>query len=174
MLKGFCTLAAACALALSATVEVSSAQARGRRTTTTTQRRRAPGTASSSRLGSTQANAARIRLADQVKNLTRFLYLYGRLSKDLELTGAQAESNEVAGKTRTALLTNLGNVRQGLDQLEAQFRLTGGLAPHYAKLAGVARRAADAETKAAAGQFDQAGRSLVEVVNQLTDVLLEM
>jgi hypothetical protein len=52
--------------------------------------------------------------------------------------------------------------------------MTPELQPFYIKLAGVAAGAADAEQKAAANQFDPAGRSLLLVVNRLTDVLLLM
>jgi hypothetical protein len=45
---------------------------------------------------------------------------------------------------------------------------------YYIKLAGVASSAATAEGQAAANQFDKAGRTLLDVVNHLTDVLLEM
>lgn len=150
------------------------AQTRTRRTSTP-QRRRAPAASSSpSRLDSTQANAARIKLGDQIKNLSRFVYLYGRFSKDLEIVGTQAESSDVAQRTRAALQQNLRNVREGLDQLEAQFRLTPGLDRQYAALRGVAQRAAQAESMAASNQLDQAGRALLDVVNQLTDVLMDM
>jgi hypothetical protein len=147
-------------------------QSRSRRTST--QRRRASSSSSSTQLESVQANSGRIRLADQIKTLTRFLYLYGRFSKDLELTGAQAEASDVANRTRAALADNLRNIRAGLDQLETQFRMTPGLERHYRRLAGVAQRASDAEARVSANQLDQAGRTLVEIVNQLTDVLVEM
>jgi len=168
MLKSFLAILAICLLLFPATLF---AQTRTRRTT---QKRRASSSSSASRLSSTEINAGRIRVADQIKNLTRLLYLYGRLSKDLELTGAQSGSVEVANKTKAALVNNLRSVREGLDQLEAQFRLSPALARFYPALRGVATRATDAESKASANQFDQAGRSLIEVVNQLTDVLSEM
>jgi len=122
----------------------------------------------------TQANAARIKLSDQIKNLTRFIYLYGRFSKDLESVSAQAESAEVARRTKAALLPNFANFREALDQLERQFRFTPGLERHYARLQGVAQKVADAEADATANRFDSAGKRLVDVVNQLTDVLVEM
>jgi hypothetical protein len=65
-------------------------------------------------------------------------------------------------------------VREGLDKLELDFRSNPELNRYYIKLAGVASGAAKAEDLAAANQFDQAGRSLLEVVNRLADVLLEM
>lgn len=156
------------------------AQTRSRRTTTprrtsTSQQRRNATAAASSRLDSTQTNAARLKLGDQIKNLTRFVYLYGRFSKDLELTGAQqGEASDVAQRTRSALQQNLRNIREGLDQLEGQFRLTPGLDRHYAQLRGVAQRATEAENMVNSNRLDQAGRTMVEIVNQLTNVLLDM
>jgi hypothetical protein len=70
--------------------------------------------------------------------------------------------------------TSIRNVREGLDKLEISFRTTPELQRYYISLAGVASRAASAEEFAAANQFDKAGRTLLEVVNQLTDVLLGM
>ena len=168
------SLAAATALCLCLLTAPTGAlsQSRTRRTSPTPQRRR--GGSSTPRLDATQTNAARIKLADQIKTLSRFLYLYGRFSKDLELTGAQSGSSDLAAQTKASLITSLKNVREGLDQLESQFRFTPGLERPYNLLRGAAQRAADAEASANAGRFDQAGRTLVEVVTQLTDVLIEM
>jgi hypothetical protein len=163
--------AAALCLCLSAAPAEAFSQARTRRTTTPQRRRGGPATP---RLDATQTNAARIKLADQIKTLSRFLYLYGRFSKDLELTGAQSGSSDLAAQTKASLIASLKNVREGLDQLESQFRFTPGLERPYNLLRGAAQRAADAEASATAGRFDQAGRTLVEVVNQLTDVMIEM
>ena len=69
---------------------------------------------------------------------------------------------------------SLQNVREGLDQLEISFRSTPELEQYYLKLAGSAAGAATAEDQAAAGHFDQAGRTLLGVVNRLTDVLVLM
>lgn len=149
-----------------------SAQSRSRRTSTSSaQKRRAGATA---KPDTTQLNAARIKLADRIKALSQFLYLYGRLSKDLELTGAQNSSSETVTKSKAALLSSLRNVREGLDDLVTQFRFTPGLQQQSDLLRTAAQHAADAESTAAAGQYHQAGLTLVEVVRQLTDVLIEM
>lgn len=169
-MKFFIAIAAACALLLASTDGV--AQSRTRRTTT--QKRRAPASSSGARLNATEVNGARLRVADQIKNMNRFLYMYGRASKDIEATGAQAESAEVTTRSRASLVASVRNVRAGLDQLEEQFRLSPALSNYYPGIRGVAARAADAESKASANQLDQAGRALIEAVNQLTDVLLEM
>jgi hypothetical protein len=126
-----------------------------------------------------QAGATRV--ADQVKNLTRFLYLLGGVAKGIEAVDDAARRNEAppavleqAKRNKDTVRTSIQSVREGLDTLEIHFRTTKELERYYIKLAGVAAGAATAEEQAAANQFDRAGRSLLDVVNRLTDVLLEM
>lgn len=121
------------------------------------------------------------RVADQIKILTRFLYLLGGVSKGIEAADAAARRNEVSPavlqqteKSKATVKTSLENVREGLDKLEIDFRTTPELQRYYISLAGVAAGAASAEDQANAGRYDQAGRALLDVVNRLTDVLLAM
>src|SRR6266704_114418 len=121
------------------------------------------------------------KVADQIKNLTRFVYLLGGVAKGIEQVEEAAPKNEASPaalqqneQNKTVVKTSLRNVREGLDQLEVYFRGTPELEGYYLKLAGSASGAATAEDQAAAGHFDQAGRTLLGVVNRLTDVLLAM
>jgi hypothetical protein len=121
------------------------------------------------------------RVADQIKNLTRFLYLLGGVAKGIEAADDAARRGEASSavqdqtaRSKATVKTSLQNVREGLDKLETDFRAAPELQRYYIKLAGSASGAATAEEQAAAGQYDQAGRSLLGVVNRLTDVLLEM
>ena len=121
------------------------------------------------------------RVADQIKVLTRFIYLLGGVAKGLEGVDDAARRNEAspaileqAARNKTTVRNSIQSVREGLDKLEIDFRATQDLQRYYIKLAGVAAGAASAEDQAAANQFDKAGRTLLEVVNHLTDVLLEM
>jgi hypothetical protein len=121
------------------------------------------------------------KIADQIKNLTRFVYLLGGVAKGIEQVDEAARKNEASPtalqqneQNKAAVKNSLRNVREGLDQLEIYFRATPGLLDYYLKLAGSASGAADAESQAAAGHFDQAGRTMLGVVNRLTDVLLVM
>jgi hypothetical protein len=166
-------LSLVCLLALPA-----AAHAQTRRRTTTT-RRPAPTTRSKpSPVSVTTLNEARLKVADRLKVLTRFLYLYARASRDLEATEAQARQagaqSPTLERSRAELRANLQNVSAGLDDLERYFKLTPGADRYYQSLAGVAATSARAEQSVAAGQYDQAGRALLDVVNRLTDVLLEM
>ncbi len=167
-------IAATTALMLLLSVAPAAAAAQTRTRRSTPQRRRTPAQPATTSLDATRTNAVRLQLASLNKDLTRFLYVYGRLSKDLELTGSQTESADATNKTRAGLIESLKTMSNRLDQLEGQVRFTPGLERQYRSLQGVSNRAAQAEANAAAGRFDAAGRILVEVASTLTDVLLEM
>lgn len=146
--------------------------------TTTKRRARATTTRKSGDLARTEGAT---RVAHQIKILTRFIYLLGGVTKGIEAADEAARRNEAppaviaqTEKSKASVKTSLQNVREGLDKLELDFRTTPGLERYYARMAGVAAAAATAEDQAARNQFDQAGRTLLEIVNQLTDVLIEM
>jgi hypothetical protein len=155
-------------------------QTRPRTTKRTSTKRNARATRSSKSADLARTEGA-TKVADQIKILTRFIYLLGGVTKGIEAADAAARRNEASPaviaqteKSKAAVKDSLQNVRDGLDQLELHFRTTPQLANYYTRLAGVAAEAAKAEDLAAGSQFDQAGRTLLEVVNQLTDVLLDM
>jgi len=155
------------------------AQTRSRRTT-----RRSTASAKTTKTSAEQAVAeARTtgagKVADQIKTLTKFLYILGGVAKGIEeidtrrseATPAALQKNE---QNKAVVKSSLENVRVGLDQLEIYFRSTPELQGYYVKLVGSASGAADAEAQAAAGHFDQAGRTMLVVVSRLTDVLVLM
>ena len=169
-MKPLIAKAAVCLLLTVCAAADAPAQTRTRRSTP--QRRRTP--AAATRLDQTRFNAQRLELAGLSKDLTRFLYLYGRLSKDLELTGAREGAADATSQTKAGLIRSIGDMRDRLDQLEGRFRFEQGLRAQYQTLQGVSAGADQAAQQAAANRFDQAGRILLEVANKLTDVLLEM
>ena len=164
-----------CLLALPATAL---AQTRSRTTRRSTQSSRTP-KASEQQAAAEVKTAGATKVADQVKNLTKFLYLLGGVAKGIEDFDARRseappsalQKNE---QNKAAVKSSLENVRVGLDQLEIYFRSTPQLQGYYVKVVGSASGAANAEAQAAAGHFDQAGRTLLGVVNRLTDVLVLM
>jgi hypothetical protein len=121
------------------------------------------------------------RVADQIKFLTKFIYLLGGATSNIATVDESIKRNQAGPDAaqknqlaKTQVRTGIEGFREALDKLEIDFRATPELQPYYIKLAGVAAGAADAEQKASANQFDAAGRSLLAVVNRLTDVLLAM
>ena len=121
------------------------------------------------------------RVADQIKLLTRFIYLLGGITAGIAQIDEAARRNEASPEqvqrnqqSKATVRNSILGFREALDKLEIDFRATPELQPYYIKLAGVANGAAIAEQQAAANQFDGAGRQLLTVVNKLTDVLLLM
>ncbi len=174
-MKRIVIMAFACLLILPITAL---AQTRSR----TTSKRGTQSAKTSAQQASAEAKTAgATKVADQIKILTKFLYLLGGAAKGIEQIDEEARRNEASptalqqnDRNKASFKSSLENVRVGLDQLEIYFRGTPELQGYYLKLAGSAAGAATAEDQAAAGHFDQAGRTLLGVVNRLTDVLLVM
>ena len=121
------------------------------------------------------------RVADQIKLLTKFIYLLGGVTSGIAAVDEAARRNEASPtliqqnqQSKAQVKTSIQNFRESLDKLEIDFRATPELQPYYIKLAGVAAGAATAEELAAKNQFDASGRQLLNVINRLTDVLLLM
>ncbi|MDX6576587.1 MAG: hypothetical protein QOE96_2540, partial [Blastocatellia bacterium] len=147
----------------------------------TTRRGTPPAKTSAPQANAEAKTAGATKVADQIKNLTRFVYLLGGVAKGIEQVDEAARKNEASptalqqnAQNKATVKTSLENVRLGLDQLEIYFRSTPGLEGYYTKLVGSASGAATAEDQAAAGHVDQSGRTLLGVVSRLTDVLLVM
>jgi bifunctional ADP-heptose synthase (sugar kinase/adenylyltransferase) len=121
------------------------------------------------------------RVAEQIKVLSKFLYLLGGVARSIEAADAAAQRGEASQsvinqtqQSKTTVRNSIQSLREQLDQLELDFRLKPELQRYYTSLAGSAASAAQAEDEAANSQFDRAGRTLLTVVNRLADVLLEM
>ena len=144
----------------------------------------------SSRPSSTAAATQRVsqartagaqRVADQIKLMTRFVYLLGGVTSGIAAVDEAAKRNEATPEllqknqqSKVTVKTSIQGFREGLDKLEIDFRNQPDLQPFYIKLAGSAAGAATAEEQAAANQFDAAGRSLLSVIGRLADVLVIM
>ena len=137
-----------------------------------------PATTASQRVAQVRTQGA-TRVADQIKNLTKFMYILGGVTSSIAAVEDAARKSGASPADQTAqskaqVRATIQNIREGLDKLEIDFRATPELQPYYIKLAGVAAGAATAEEKAAANDFNASGRQLLNVVNRLTDVLLLM
>lgn len=130
-----------------------------------------------------EIQAGRGQIAAQIKNLTQFLYLFGGISKGIDIAERAKSIREESSagmapaqieQTKAKLRESIAGVRTGLEQLESSFRLNPVLQTYYTNVAGVARIAQTAETQAKANNFDQAGRSLIAAVSKLTDALIAL
>ncbi|HZS10266.1 MAG TPA: hypothetical protein VFD58_35890 [Blastocatellia bacterium] len=118
--------------------------------------------------------------AEQLKLVSRFLYLYGRISNGLETSEAQEKRGDlprtVADRNRESkarVVENIRNLRAGLDQLLTRFQNNSKLQIQAVKLMNANQDAATAEQLAGSGRFDEAGRALVKVAERLAEVVAE-
>lgn len=150
-----------------------------------TRRRSAPRRSSSSAAAAEKMSAelqtGRRQVATQIKTLTQFLYLFGGVVKGFESVD-QASGSEPPSpvaiqqyeRSKAKVADSIRNIRDGLDKLETQIRFNSATSRYYPQLSGVGRLAEIAEEQASAKRFDEAGKSLLRIVNQLADTLAAM
>jgi hypothetical protein len=169
------------AIALLTVLLIAPATVLGQTRNRSTSRSRPSTSTSAAQRAAQVRTAGATRVADQIKHLTRFVYLLGGVTSGIAAVDEAARRNEASPavlqrnqESKVRVKTSIQDFRVGLDKLEIDFRATPELQPYYIKLAGVAAGAATAEEQAAANQFDAAGRTLLNVISRLTDVLLIM
>jgi len=116
-----------------------------------------------------------LKVANQIKNISRFVFVLGGtartiedIDKDPKASPSVKEKNRAAKQT---VLQTIKDVRAGMVQLESDFHAKPELRPFIVFIQGVSETAGIAEDQATAGQFNTAGKTLLEVVNKLTDTL---
>ncbi len=154
--------------------------------TTLAQTRRRSSRSTKSAQSSAQKTAAArtagaTEVANQIKLITRFIYLLGGVANGIATVDEAIKKNQASPQliqsneqNKAVVKKGFQDFREALDRLEISFRNQPELQPYYIKLAGSAAGAAKAEEQAAAGQYDAGGRTLLTVINRLTDVLLAM
>jgi hypothetical protein len=126
-----------------------------------------------------RAEAAQV--ATQIKNVSNFIYIYGKVVNGLEVADEQAKTNltspEIQTKnkaSRDALIDSINKLRAGLENLANNFQANPRLQVQYLKLSYATEAALNAERLAAAGRYNDAGKFLVTVVERLTDTIMSM
>ena len=121
------------------------------------------------------------QVAEQIKSFSKFVYVYGKVVNGLEVAEDQAKQNKVSAavaaknqQSRDALVQNIRNLKAGLDGVARNFQNNSRLQIQYLKIAFAVDAAGDAERLAAAGRYDEAGKSLVTVIERLTDTVMAM
>jgi hypothetical protein len=120
-------------------------------------------------------------VADQIKNVSRFLYIYGQIENSIEVVEENAKRGQntpaVEAKNKQnleQLVANIKNLRLGMDDLVKRFQGNPRLQVQSLKVSLAAESAALAEQLAAAGKFNDAGKALIAVNERLTDALISM
>ncbi|MBL8186788.1 MAG: hypothetical protein JNK38_02205, partial [Acidobacteria bacterium] len=118
------------------------------------------------------------QIAEQIKNFSKFIYIYGKIINGFEVADEQAREGKMTPAAATknreskeALVGSVRNLKVGLDNLTRSFQNNPRLQVQSLKVAFAADAAAEAEKLAAAGCFDEAGKALVIVIERLTNVI---
>jgi hypothetical protein len=120
-------------------------------------------------------------VAAQIKNVSNFIYIFGKVVNGLEVADEQAKSNLASPETQAKikeskdkLIAKIKDVRIGLEDLSNNFQANPRLQVQYLKLAYATEAALNAERLAATGRYNDAGKFLVTVVERLTDTIISM
>jgi hypothetical protein len=120
-------------------------------------------------------------VAAQIKNVSNFIYIYGKVVNGLEVADEQAKSNQASPdiqakikESKDKLIAKIKDVRIGLEDLANNFQANPRLQVQYLKLSYATEAVLNAERLAAAGRYNDAGKFLVTVVERLTDTIISM
>jgi hypothetical protein len=168
-------------LALVLLATVSSASATARKPRHRVPAKYSPGAAAKAaadKAAAENARDARQRIVVQIKALTHFVYLFAGIQKTMEMgdspgTGREASTAalELNNRNKAKVRASITSMQQALERLETDFRFTPALKNYSPYLTGLANIAQQADSQAAANHFDEAGRSLLKALDQLTDAL---
>lgn len=118
------------------------------------------------------------KVSTQIKNVSKFIYVLGdvaRIIEDLDreiATGkASRNASDLNAKNKQSVIMTIRNLRAGLAALEVEFRIKPTLKTYLVHIQGISDMSGVAEDQAAAGQFTESGKSLLLVIEKLSDAL---
>lgn len=117
----------------------------------------------------------------QVKNVTKFVFVLGGVAKGIEDIDkdvrAGRATREIENKNvqfKEDVIASIRGLRAGLIKLESDFRTKAPLKKYLLQIQGLTQQANKVEDLAMVGQFSDAGKELLMVVELLTDTLVAM
>jgi hypothetical protein len=121
------------------------------------------------------------KVSTQVKNVTKFIYVLGGvarviedLDKEIKAGKASRNANDLNAKNKQAVLQTIRGIRAGLAALEVEFRTKPALRSYLVNIQGISDMSGVAEDQALGGQFTEAGKTLLLVIEKLSDTLAAM
>ena len=137
-----------------------------------------PAATQSTLLASSEIKAGAGKVSTQIKNVTKFIYGLGgvaRVIEDLDRDIAAGKASRNAGelntKNKQAVINTIRNLRAGLAALEVEFRTKPALRNYLFQIQGITDISGNAEDQATNGRFVESGRTLLLVVEKLSDTL---
>jgi hypothetical protein len=118
------------------------------------------------------------KVSIQIKNVTKFIYVLGGvarviedLDKEIRAGKASRSANDLNARNKQDVVLTIRKLREGLAALEVEFRTKPALRNYLTNIQGISDMSGVAEDQAVGGQFTEAGRTLLAVVEKLSDTL---
>jgi hypothetical protein len=161
------------AIVLCVTALALTANAQKKKTTTTKKT-----TTSASNTNAADLKSGAERVSNQIKNVSKFVYLLGGFARAIEDLDAEARTRKISpasmdanNKNKQAVIQGIQNLRAGIIALETEFRAKPGLKLYAVRVEGISNLVAEAEGQAVGGQFVESGKTLLLVIERLSDAL---
>lgn len=120
-------------------------------------------------------------VAIQLKNVSKFVFVLGGVASGIEAIDkdvrAGKASREIADKNaqfKDDVIASIRALRAGLIRLDVDFRSNTALRAYAVNLQNIGPLSAKAEDLALAGRFNDSGKELLLIVENLTDALVAM
>jgi hypothetical protein len=121
------------------------------------------------------------QVATQITNVTRFIYIYGKVQNSLEIADEQAKRGQVDPKiaaenkkSKDALVVNINGLRMAINNVLKEWEGNSKLQVQSLRLIKAADAIAAAEQLAAAGRYKEAADALVIAVDRMTETMISM
>jgi hypothetical protein len=121
------------------------------------------------------------QVATQITNVTRFIYIYGKVQNSLEIADEQAKRGQTDPKiaaenkkSKDALVVNINGLRMGINNLLKGWEGNPKLQVQSLRLVKAADAVGAAEQFAAAGRYKEAADALVLAVDRMAETMVSM
>ena len=121
------------------------------------------------------------QVADQITNVTKFIYIYGKVQNSLEIADeqlkrGQADPKVVAEnkKSKDALVVNINGLRAGLNNILKTWEGNNKMQVQSLRLVKASDAIMAAEQLAAASRYKEAADALVIAVERMTETMILM
>lgn len=125
--------------------------------------------------------AARVKVSNQLANITLFVQKLGPIAQAIEELDAEAKTKKLKKESldknaadKQKVVVSIRNLREGMVKLESEFRVKPVLKKYLLTIQGISDLAGQAETSAIAGKFVAANAPLRTIQQKLTDTMTAM
>ncbi|MBK8465405.1 MAG: hypothetical protein IPL32_06200 [Chloracidobacterium sp.] len=124
---------------------------------------------------------AREKVSNQLDNMNRFIDVLGPVAQDIETLDASAKTKRLSKATldqneasKQKVVTAIRNFKEGLADLETEFRTKTTLKKYLPSIEGISDLMAESEDLAIAGKFVGSKDPLRQTAKKLSDTLAVM